>query len=506
MSRRSTRKTARPTEPDRSAPAETAPGRSAPASTSSQVARGLYALIGEVTEDGFVFRVDLALRPNGNSGPPVVSLAMLDEYLQSHGREWERFAWLKSRVVAPRASVRERPRAGAALAGHAFVYRRYLDYGVFEGLRQLHAQGARRGAAPRRRPAAARQRRQAVARRHPRDRVHRPAAAGRARRPVPRDPHPLDAEGARQARRRRPDEARQRRAARRRPTRCCAGSSTASSTSTTSRPTSCRRTTATWPGSPPAWAPSASGACALLDLLGEAREFVAAEFDLLLHDGRRPAAPARCRTCGPTPAPVDAEAFLAQLPAGAARRASGRCATSRRSACCATRARSVSPASSRAPRRRCAQGRCTLHAAVLFIDWLEPLLRRESYLALLAERPEVQNRLLRLLGLARWPMRYLMLHPGVIDELADERLLHGRFDPRRPTRASSRSATPAGSARARPKKSCCSTPCAAPTTPRSFARWCATSRATSPSRRSPTICRRWPTPRSRARCAGPGST
>jgi glutamate-ammonia-ligase adenylyltransferase len=66
---------------------------------------------------------------------------------------------------------------------------------------------------------------------------------------------------------------------------------------------------------------------------------------------------------------------------------------------------------------------------VQFVDWIEPLLRRESYLALLAERPEVQNRLLRLLGLARWPMRYLMLHPGVIDELADERLLHDRFDP-----------------------------------------------------------------------------
>jgi glutamate-ammonia-ligase adenylyltransferase len=65
---------------------------------------------------------------------------------------------------------------------------------------------------------------------------------------------------------------------------------------------------------------------------------------------------------------------------------------------------------------------------MLFVDWLEPLLRRESYLALLAERPEVQNRLLRLLGLARWPMRYLMQHPGVIDELADERLLHGRFE------------------------------------------------------------------------------
>ena len=64
---------------------------------------------------------------------------MLEEYFQVQGREWERFAWLKSRVVAPRAARR---RAGRALALRAlvtsFVYRRYLDYGVFEGLRQLH--------------------------------------------------------------------------------------------------------------------------------------------------------------------------------------------------------------------------------------------------------------------------------------------------------------------------------------------------------------------------------
>jgi [glutamine synthetase] adenylyltransferase / [glutamine synthetase]-adenylyl-L-tyrosine phosphorylase len=71
---------------------------------------------------------------------------------------------------------------------------------------------------------------------------------------------------------------------------------------------------------------------------------------------------------------------------------------------------------------------CTVDAVLRFVDWLEPLLRRESYLALLVERPEVMRRLLRLLGLARWPMRYLMRHPGVIDELADERLVHARFD------------------------------------------------------------------------------
>jgi glutamate-ammonia-ligase adenylyltransferase len=74
-------------------------------------------------------------------------------------------------------------------------------------------------------------------------------------------------------------------------------------------------------------------------------------------------------------------------------------------------------------------GNCSVAAAVRFVDWIEPLLRRESYLALLVERPSVQRRLLRLLGLARWPMRYLMLHPGVIDELADERTMVDRFEP-----------------------------------------------------------------------------
>jgi glutamate-ammonia-ligase adenylyltransferase len=99
---------------------------------------GSVALIGDTTEDGFVFRVDLALRPNGNSGPTVVSLAMLEEYLQIQGREWERFAWLKSRIVAPKASVAAGRAAPLRSLVTAFVYRRYLDYGVFEGLRQLH--------------------------------------------------------------------------------------------------------------------------------------------------------------------------------------------------------------------------------------------------------------------------------------------------------------------------------------------------------------------------------
>lgn len=58
----------------------------------TRAVKRMYALIGDTTEHGFVFRVDLALRPNGNSGPSVVSLDALDEYLQVQGREWERFA------------------------------------------------------------------------------------------------------------------------------------------------------------------------------------------------------------------------------------------------------------------------------------------------------------------------------------------------------------------------------------------------------------------------------
>jgi glutamate-ammonia-ligase adenylyltransferase len=64
-----------------------------------------------------------------------------------------------------------------------------------------------------------------------------------------------------------------------------------------------------------------------------------------------------------------------------------------------------------------------------FLDWLGPLLRRESYLALLQERPQVHRRLLRLLTAAAWPARYLQRHPGVIDELADARLLNAPFVP-----------------------------------------------------------------------------
>ena len=106
----------------------------------AKAVRLIYGLIGDTTDHGFVFRVDLALRPNGNSGPPVVSQDALEEYLQVQGREWERFAWLKSRIVAPRAAIEDHSARALRSTVLPFVFRRYLDYSVFESLRVLHRQ------------------------------------------------------------------------------------------------------------------------------------------------------------------------------------------------------------------------------------------------------------------------------------------------------------------------------------------------------------------------------
>ncbi|NOJ83982.1 glutamine-synthetase adenylyltransferase, partial [Myxococcus xanthus] len=105
-----------------------------------RVVKSIHALVGETTEHGFVFRVDLALRPNGNSGPPAVSLAALEEYMQVQGREWERFAGLKSRIVAPRDGLGHPAVQGLRTVVLPFVFRRYLDYSVFDSLRSLHRQ------------------------------------------------------------------------------------------------------------------------------------------------------------------------------------------------------------------------------------------------------------------------------------------------------------------------------------------------------------------------------
>ncbi|MFN3860001.1 MAG: bifunctional [glutamate--ammonia ligase]-adenylyl-L-tyrosine phosphorylase/[glutamate--ammonia-ligase] adenylyltransferase [Roseateles sp.] len=423
----------------------------------ANVAKKLYALIGEVTEDGQVFRVDLALRPNGKSGPPAVSLAMLEEYFLVQGREWERFAWLKSRVVAPLAGLGA-PSDPRTLALRdlvtPFVYRRYLDYGVFEGLRQLHGK------------------------------IRSEAKARAAGRPERANDVKLSRGGIREIEfivqllqvvrggqfpeiRTRSTVKALRRVAERglmkpetaaklvdayvflrrlehriqflddQQTHCLPQADADLAWIAASMGLKCSRADASQgrsqdAESPPGgqgpatdpWGPESC--CELFEQLGEVRELVATEFDALLH-GAPQAGGCKGGQCGgPKPA-VDAEDFLQGLPEPLAAAVRALAETPRVQGLREESRQRLAKLFQRAAQAVAAE-ECSLEAAVRFVDWVGPLLRRESYLALLVERPAVQQRLLRLLGLARWPMRYLMQHPGVIDELADPLLLNARFD------------------------------------------------------------------------------
>ena len=430
------------------------------------VARKLSTLIADTTEDGFVFRVDLALRPNGNSGPPAVSMAMLEEYFLVQGREWERFAWLKSRIVAPRTCMPGGPHHARALALRdlvmPFVYRRYLDYGVFEGLRQLH--------------------------RKIRDEATRRAAG----RPDRANDVKLSRGGIREieftvqllqvVRGGQFPEIRTRSTLKALPRLVARGLISAA---TAERLAECytflRRvehriqflddqqthlmptqdTDIDWiarslgladtaaPGATAERKECLPASCALLHALCDVREFVAMEFDALLHDGREGGSgngngngngngsDGDCKACNGPALPVDHEDFAARLPAALAPHVAEFARQPKvamlsdvaklRLAKLIGRATKLALTPEPGPNGESGPS-LGLDAVRHFIDWLNPLLRRDSYLSLLAERQEVLRRLLRLLGLAKWPMRYLLRHPGVIDELADPRLLEGRFD------------------------------------------------------------------------------
>jgi glutamate-ammonia-ligase adenylyltransferase len=96
--------------------------------------RQLIRLLSEHTEDGFAFRVDMRLRPYGDSGPLASSFDALEAYFLAQGREWERYAWIKARPLTgtghPALAAIVRP----------FVYRKYLDYGTLAAMRRLHAE------------------------------------------------------------------------------------------------------------------------------------------------------------------------------------------------------------------------------------------------------------------------------------------------------------------------------------------------------------------------------
>jgi len=387
-----------------------------------KVVRAVYGLVGETTEYGFVFRVDLALRPNGNSGPAAVSLGALEQYLHDQGREWERFAWLKSRVVAPRASIER----GAILALRQvvmpFVFRRYLDYSVFDALRLLHRQ------------------------------IRNHASKRSAGRPERANDVKLSRGGIREIEfivqllqvvrggqypelRTRPTLSALERLVKAQLMNADTAAALAQAYAflrqvehriqylddqqTHILPTQ---------DADLAWIASTMGfdsAKTLLEQLDSHRELVAQEFDKLLGGG----AP-DCKGChaGKTAEvatsmaellPHLGQAFRQRLQAWEEH---PRVLALREEA----RTRLMRLLSRTAQWVR--DERVTEAAAVGLVDWMEPLLRRESYLALLLERPNVHRRLLRLLGSARGPARYLLLHPGVIDELAASSMLEARFD------------------------------------------------------------------------------
>jgi glutamate-ammonia-ligase adenylyltransferase len=107
-----------------------------------RLGRRVITAIADTTVDGFVFRVDMRLRPYGDAGPLCSSFAALEQYLIAQGRTWERYAWLKAR---PLTGDRDEE-LGALVA--PFVFRKYLDYDAYAGLRDVHrqirAQGRRR--------------------------------------------------------------------------------------------------------------------------------------------------------------------------------------------------------------------------------------------------------------------------------------------------------------------------------------------------------------------------
>ncbi|UXY17332.1 bifunctional [glutamate--ammonia ligase]-adenylyl-L-tyrosine phosphorylase/[glutamate--ammonia-ligase] adenylyltransferase [Chitiniphilus purpureus] len=97
------------------------------------IGKKLIHLLADPTEDGFAFRVDMRLRPFGDAGALVSSFAALENYLLTQGREWERYAWIKGRALTGDDQ-------GLMQLITPFVYRKYLDYGAYASMRELHSQ------------------------------------------------------------------------------------------------------------------------------------------------------------------------------------------------------------------------------------------------------------------------------------------------------------------------------------------------------------------------------
>lgn len=99
----------------------------------TRLAQRLVKALNEVTADGFVYRVDTRLRPYGDSGPLVSSFAGMEQYYQQQGREWERYAMIKAKIISGRDEDVDYLRSMLK----PFIYRRYIDYSAFESIREM---------------------------------------------------------------------------------------------------------------------------------------------------------------------------------------------------------------------------------------------------------------------------------------------------------------------------------------------------------------------------------
>jgi len=386
----------------------------------------MYALIGETTEHGFVFRVDLALRPNGNAGPSVASLGALEEYLLVQGREWERFAWMKSRVVAPRSAIVNGSTQAMRQVVLPFVFRKYLDYNVFESLRTLHQQirdhAAKRSAGHPERANDVKLSRGGIREIEFTVQLLQVVRGGQF--PELRTRPTLDA---------------LQRVAK-------AGlMSLQTAQALSAAYVFLRRVehriqylddqqTHVLPTQDDDlfWIAQTLGysdTCGFLIDLDAHRELVAQEFDVLLGGDRAAQGCAGKACAGKAVSQEHTELeTLIELFSGAVKQRLWLWHESPKIHALREESRSRLMRLLHRTAQWQKEGRVNEDAVLRMADWIEPLLRRESYLAMLHERPAVHERLLRLLGAARWPARYLVQHPGVIDELAGGDVLTTRFN------------------------------------------------------------------------------
>ncbi len=106
----------------------------------TRLGKKLIQTLGDITADGQVFRVDMRLRPNGDSGPLVCSLDALENYFVTQGRAWERYAWIKARVMNDGENRQDAWADQLHATARPFIFRKYLDFGTINAMRELHAQ------------------------------------------------------------------------------------------------------------------------------------------------------------------------------------------------------------------------------------------------------------------------------------------------------------------------------------------------------------------------------